>query len=107
MHNILIFGAGKIGSLIACLLAESADYQVILADMNLDGADCKRVLKALPEISAQQLDINDADYIDGTILKDLNGLQEEMNIITVSHDHKKYLTILKAANILFKDNNEI
>ena len=53
------------------------------------------------------IDINDADYIDGTILKDLNGLQEEMNIITVSHDHKKYLTILKAANILFKDNNEI
>ena len=32
MHDILILGAGKIGSLIAGLLAESGDYRVQLAD---------------------------------------------------------------------------
>jgi saccharopine dehydrogenase-like NADP-dependent oxidoreductase len=34
MHRVLILGAGKIGSLIAVLLAESGDYDVHLADVN-------------------------------------------------------------------------
>jgi saccharopine dehydrogenase-like NADP-dependent oxidoreductase len=32
MHKVLILGAGKIGSLISGLLAESDDYEVHVAD---------------------------------------------------------------------------
>ena len=33
MHKVLILGAGKIGSLISGLLAESGDYAVHVADV--------------------------------------------------------------------------
>lgn len=36
MHNILIVGAGKIGTLIACMLSESNQYKVFLADMAIE-----------------------------------------------------------------------
>ena len=39
MHDILILGAGKIGSLISGLLAESGDYRVQLADSKPGAAD--------------------------------------------------------------------
>ncbi len=39
MHNILIIGAGKIGTLIACMLSESNQYQVFLSDMSMDMFD--------------------------------------------------------------------
>lgn len=39
MHNILIIGAGKIGTLIACMLSESNRYNVYLADMAIDSFD--------------------------------------------------------------------
>lgn len=32
MHSVLVLGAGKIGKLVSCLLAQTKDYQVILAD---------------------------------------------------------------------------
>ncbi|BCA53597.1 L-lysine dehydrogenase [Nitrospira sp. KM1] len=35
MHRILVLGAGKIGSLIACLLAEQAGYTIHLGDQSL------------------------------------------------------------------------
>ncbi|HEY7739857.1 MAG TPA: saccharopine dehydrogenase NADP-binding domain-containing protein, partial [Steroidobacteraceae bacterium] len=38
MHRVLVLGAGKIGALIAGLLADAADYQVQLADVSLDAA---------------------------------------------------------------------
>ena len=31
MRNVMVAGAGKIGSLITCLLADSGDYNVHLA----------------------------------------------------------------------------
>ncbi|MDH5626017.1 MAG: saccharopine dehydrogenase NADP-binding domain-containing protein [Nitrospira sp.] len=36
MHRVLVLGAGKIGSLIACLLAQRGAYDVHLGDMTLD-----------------------------------------------------------------------
>jgi saccharopine dehydrogenase-like NADP-dependent oxidoreductase len=36
MHKVLILGAGKIGSLISGLLAESGDYEVHVADVNAE-----------------------------------------------------------------------
>jgi saccharopine dehydrogenase-like NADP-dependent oxidoreductase len=38
MHRVLILGAGKIGALVSGLLADTADYQVQLADVNADAA---------------------------------------------------------------------
>lgn len=43
MKNILVLGAGKIGSLISFLLANSNDYQVCLADMNKDSPYTRRI----------------------------------------------------------------
>ena len=39
MYNILVIGAGKIGTLIACLLSESKRYQVFLTDSAMDTFD--------------------------------------------------------------------
>jgi len=38
MHRVLVLGAGKIGSLIACLLAEHGDYDVHLGDVHLEAS---------------------------------------------------------------------
>ena len=59
MFNVMIAGAGKIGSLIACLLAESNDYQVHLADMEFSGTDVTRLLHAMPDIKTVALDVKD------------------------------------------------
>lgn len=59
MYNVMITGAGKIGSLIACLLAESRDYQVHLADVEFTGTDVNRLLQALPQIKTVALDVTD------------------------------------------------
>ncbi|KTD82346.1 saccharopine dehydrogenase family protein [Legionella waltersii] len=59
MYNVMITGAGKIGSLIACLLANSGSYQVHLADVEFNGSDVNRLLKALPEIKTVALDVKD------------------------------------------------
>jgi saccharopine dehydrogenase-like NADP-dependent oxidoreductase len=38
MHRVLVLGAGKIGALISGLLADAGDYEVALADVNVDAA---------------------------------------------------------------------
>jgi len=57
----MITGAGKIGSLIACMLAESGDYKIHLADMEFSGADVTRLLEAMPEIEKVNLDVTDIE----------------------------------------------
>lgn len=59
MHNVLIAGAGKIGSLIACLLVDSGDYTVHLSDVDFNGSDSVRLLKVLPQIKTVSLDAKD------------------------------------------------
>lgn len=59
MYNVMITGAGKIGSLIACLLADSGSYQVHLADVEFNGSDVTRLLAALPQIKTVALDVKD------------------------------------------------
>ena len=61
MYNVMITGAGKIGSLIACLLADSGDYQVHLADVEFSGTDVTRLLQAMPEIKTIALDVKDQE----------------------------------------------
>lgn len=59
MYNVMITGAGKIGSLIACLLADSDSYEVHLADVEFNGSDVTRLLQALPQIKTVALDVTD------------------------------------------------
>lgn len=59
MYNVMITGAGKIGSLIACLLADSGSYQIHLADIEFNGSDVKRLLEELPDIKTVCLDVKD------------------------------------------------
>lgn len=59
MYNVMITGAGKIGSLIACLLTESNSYQVHLVDVDFNGSDVKRLLKVLPQVKTIALDVKD------------------------------------------------
>lgn len=55
MHHILILGSGKIGTLVASLLAESQDYQVVLADLKKP----ENTPKTRTEIKTFSCDIND------------------------------------------------
>lgn len=54
MHHVLILGAGKIGSLISVLLANSNDYQVYLADINIDSPHLNRI-SATPHLQLVKL----------------------------------------------------
>jgi saccharopine dehydrogenase-like NADP-dependent oxidoreductase len=69
MYNVMITGAGKIGSLIACLLADSGSYQVHLADVEFNGSDVKRLLTALPEIKTVALDVKDQQATEAYLTK--------------------------------------
>lgn len=63
MHQVLITGAGKIGSAIACLLAETGDYDIHLADQHFHGDDVLRLTKALPNIKTIELDVRDKSAV--------------------------------------------
>lgn len=69
MYNVLVTGAGKIGSLIACLLADSKDYQVHLADIEFDGTDVTRLLHAMPEIKTVALNVKEQSSVHAYIQK--------------------------------------
>lgn len=59
MRRVLVLGAGKIGSFIACLLADSGAYEVNLADRQTEGA--KRLVDEvrLPHLKVSHLDCQD------------------------------------------------
>ena len=63
MHRVLVLGAGKIGSLVACLLSESGDYEVCLGDISLDA--CKRIVEdlGLSRVTPLLLDVRHPDAI--------------------------------------------
>lgn len=56
MHRVLIAGAGKIGSLIAALLANSNEYEVFLADININTSQAKRLPSNTPNLNLITLD---------------------------------------------------
>ena len=69
MHRVLVLGAGKIGALIAGLLADSGAYEVALADV--DGAAAKSVAKAHghANLKAFQLDASAEASVAGHLKK--------------------------------------
>ena len=56
MHKVLVLGAGKIGSLISGLLAESGDYDVHVADVNEFVAHSVVAAHGLPNLQAHGVD---------------------------------------------------
>jgi saccharopine dehydrogenase-like NADP-dependent oxidoreductase len=59
MHKVLILGAGKIGSLISGLLAESGDYEVHVADVNESVARAVVEAHGLDNLYAHGFDAGD------------------------------------------------
>jgi saccharopine dehydrogenase-like NADP-dependent oxidoreductase len=58
MKQVLMLGAGKVGSLIACLLSETGDYRICVGDSDLNAI--KRMTElALPNITIYTLDATD------------------------------------------------
>jgi saccharopine dehydrogenase-like NADP-dependent oxidoreductase len=60
MHKVLILGAGKIGTLISGLLAESHSYEVHLGDVNAEQARSVVAAHGQPGLKAFQVDASDA-----------------------------------------------
>lgn len=69
MHQVLVLGAGKIGSLVACLLADSGHYRVHLGDLTLDAPKRLAEELALSNLVPCRLDVRHpeqvADYVQG------------------------------------------
>jgi saccharopine dehydrogenase-like NADP-dependent oxidoreductase len=59
MHKVLVLGAGKIGSLISGLLAETGDYEVHVADVNGDVARSVVAAHRLDHLQAHGFDAGD------------------------------------------------
>lgn len=58
-HNVLVLGAGKIGSLVTCLLSDSGDYNVFLGNLNFEAANQLIDELILPNVKAIKLDAQD------------------------------------------------
>ena len=63
MHRVLVLGAGKIGSLIACLLSESGDYEVSLGDISLDAPKWFVENLGLSRVTPLHLDVRHPDAV--------------------------------------------
>ncbi|MBC7984297.1 MAG: saccharopine dehydrogenase NADP-binding domain-containing protein [Candidatus Obscuribacterales bacterium] len=63
MYRVLVLGAGKIGSLIAGLLAESEAYEVQLADVNGEAANAVVAAHNLNHLSSYQVDASQATQL--------------------------------------------
>jgi saccharopine dehydrogenase-like NADP-dependent oxidoreductase len=65
MQNVLIAGAGKIGTLIAFLLANAKDYQVYLADVSFaNHPDLDRMRNQVQQLNLVELDIQNTDVLE-------------------------------------------
>lgn len=55
MHNILVMGAGKIGSFVAISLAHSKDYRVFLGDNHVNNIPLKSLIDKTPHLKLIEL----------------------------------------------------
>lgn len=63
MYRVLVLGAGKIGSLAACLLAERGTYDIYLGDISLDGSKPLVESLGLSRITPCILDVRHPDTV--------------------------------------------
>lgn len=71
MHRVLVTGAGKIGSLIAALLAQSGAYEVFLADIHLDNPRIKKLAAIFPGLMLSEIDGRNQQQV-SAFLRDKN-----------------------------------
>jgi saccharopine dehydrogenase-like NADP-dependent oxidoreductase len=69
MHKVLVLGAGKIGSLISGLLAESGDYEVHVADVNEIVARSVVEAHGLPNLRAHGFDAGSKPALEAHLTK--------------------------------------
>lgn len=69
MIPVMIAGAGKIGRLIACLLADTKAYRVYLGDCNFNAPDTKALLKKMPDLNPIVLDMKDNQAVEALLKK--------------------------------------
>ena len=63
MHKVLVLGAGKIGTLISGLLAESGDYKVDIADVSAEASQMVVALHKLDNIEAFAFDAGNKEAL--------------------------------------------
>ena len=63
MHRVLVLGAGKIGSLVACVLSQKGTYEIHLGDVTLDSS--KRLVDelSLDRVTPCLLDVRHPDAV--------------------------------------------
>ncbi len=91
MHKVLVAGAGNIGSLIACLLSNSNQYDVHIADIQFDSADIKTVLQDNDRLKTVALDLSNQQSLIN-YMND-NGIQAVIACLPLAVN----LTVAKAA----------
>ena len=67
MHRVLVLGAGKIGSLVSGMLAESNSYVVHLADASVAAAQSVVAAHGLKQLHAHTVDATHADQLDAQL----------------------------------------
>lgn len=103
MHKVLIAGAGKIGALIACLLVDSGEYEVHMADMHFDGSDVQRLIKNLPDIRTVAIDVREHEKL-GKYIKD-HGLHAVISSLPY-YCNKDVATVARETDIHYFDLTE-
>lgn len=63
MKRILVLGAGKVGSLIACLLSENGDYRLFVGDSSPEA------IRRTEEYACENLTVHSVDATDGMALE--------------------------------------
>src|SRR5579864_2277675 len=63
MHSVLVMGAGKIGSLISVLLANSNDYKIYLSDIHIKNPSLERIISKANNLELVELDAKKTDEI--------------------------------------------
>jgi saccharopine dehydrogenase-like NADP-dependent oxidoreductase len=85
MPNVLVTGAGKIGTLIAFLLAESKDYSVYLADLNTQKRpDLDTLKNSVSNLQIAELDVQDQIAAEAFVLK--NSINAVISALPYFHN---------------------
>jgi saccharopine dehydrogenase-like NADP-dependent oxidoreductase len=69
MHRVLVIGAGKIGSLIAVLLANTNDYHVLLGDVDIESLHLTRLIEKTSNIHLTKIDAKNKEEVSNLIRK--------------------------------------
>lgn len=63
MQKLFIAGAGKIGTLITCLLSQAQSYDITVADVRFDHQDIARLKQYFPKLNTVTLNFKDTEAV--------------------------------------------